>query len=173
MDIQRIPVAKISIDPKNARKHSAESIAAIAKSLEKFGQQKPIVLDQNMVCVAGNGTFQAAKRLGWVEIQCVVSKLTDRQRKAYAIADNKTAEMSAWDRAELPVQLNDLWVHERELFDATGFIYEDLFPSEKIDLELNNALSFKLEITCIDEEQQREIAQLCEDKKWQYKILMF
>ncbi len=67
MDIklELINIEDLTLDPNNARKHNKKNLEAIAKSLQQFGQRKPIVITQDNVVVAGNGTLEAAKSIGW------------------------------------------------------------------------------------------------------------
>ena len=90
-------IKKLWSDPANARKHNERNIEAIKASLRRFGQQKPIVVNGDGVVIAGNGTLQAAKDLGWSEISVVRSSLGGADAVAYAIADNRTAELADWD----------------------------------------------------------------------------
>lgn len=92
-------------DPKNARTHGERNIKAIMESLLKYGQQKPIVVKDRVV-MAGNGTLEAAKRLGWDRIACVDFHLEKRHAGAYALADNRTAELAEWNFPELSAQLS-------------------------------------------------------------------
>ena len=105
----KISIAQLSLDPKNARKHSARNLEAIAASLLKFGQRKPLVVHRGVV-LAGNGTLEAARSLGWTEID--VAEVPDDwdmdTAKAYALADNRTAELAEWDESELAKQLLEL-----------------------------------------------------------------
>jgi len=94
MQIKKISIDKLSSDPANARKHDEKNIAAIVGSLRRFGQQKPIVVDSSGVVRAGNGTLEAARQLGWTEIDCVETKLKGSDAIAYAIADNRTSELA-------------------------------------------------------------------------------
>ena len=97
MNIQTIAVADLSLDPSNVRKHSRRNLDAIKASLRKFGQQKPIVVDAKGIVLAGNGTLTAAKELGWTEIQITRTELAGVEATAFAIADNRTAELAEWD----------------------------------------------------------------------------
>ena len=97
MKTETVPIDSISQDPANARKHDERNLTAIRDSLRAFGQQKPIVVDQREIVVAGNGTLEAAKRLGWTEIAIVRTKLDQTQATAFGIADNRTAELAEWD----------------------------------------------------------------------------
>ena len=105
----KISITDLSLDPKNARKHSTRNLEAIAASLEKFGQRKPIVVHRGVV-LAGNGTLEAAKSLGWTEIDVaeVPDDWDNDTAKAYALADNRTAELAEWDESELAKQLLEL-----------------------------------------------------------------
>ena len=105
MKITRKKTASLALDPRNARKHDQRSLDAIAASLAKFGQQKPIVISADGEVMAGNGTLQAAQQLGWEHIESTTSNLTGQEARAYAIADNRTAELSTWDEAVLAEQL--------------------------------------------------------------------
>ena len=117
-----VPVASLHEDPANARKHDARNLDAIKASLAKFGQRKPIVVQKDgMVVRAGNGTLAAAKALGWTEIAAVVVDEGDVAATAFAIADNRTAELASWDEDVLGALLGQL--HADETFDhlVTGF----------------------------------------------------
>jgi DNA modification methylase len=105
----KIQITQLSLDPTNARKHSQRNLDAIAASLKKFGQRKPIVVHKGVV-LAGNGTLEAAKTLGWTEIEVaeVPSDWDLDTAKAYALADNRTAELAEWDESELAKQLLEL-----------------------------------------------------------------
>ena len=117
----KIQITQLSLDPKNARKHSQRNLDAIAASLEKFGQRKPIVVHRGVV-LAGNGTLEAAKSLGWTEID--VAEVPDDwdmdTAKAYALADNRTAELAEWDEGELAKQLLELVDNEWDIAEL-GF----------------------------------------------------
>jgi ParB-like chromosome segregation protein Spo0J len=97
MNFETISVADLSLDPSNVRKHSRRNLDAIKASLRKFGQQKPIVVDAKGIVLAGNGTLTAAKELGWTEIQIVRTELAGVEATAFAIADNRTAELAEWE----------------------------------------------------------------------------
>ena len=98
----------LSHDPSNVRTHDEKNITAIKASLRKFGQQKPIVIDDKGTVIAGNGTLESAKSLGWTEIDCVVTELDSLNKTAFAIADNRTAELADWDQTALDLQLQSL-----------------------------------------------------------------
>jgi ParB-like nuclease domain len=125
MTIETIDITDISQDPANVRKHSRRNLDAIKASLRAFGQQKPIVVDDRNVILAGNGTYEAAKELGWSEIQIVRTRLTGTSAVAYAIADNRTAELAEWDDTALAEQLRALQSEEFDV-EAAGFTGEEV-----------------------------------------------
>lgn len=108
MKIEKRKLSELSLDPKNARKHNKKNLEAIKGSLTKFGQQKPIVVTKENVIIAGNGTYAAAKELGWTEIDVVISTLDAVNQKAFALADNRTAELAEWDDSFLTETLKSL-----------------------------------------------------------------
>jgi len=126
LKIESVPVVHLTFDPANARKHSDANIAAIAGSLQHFGQRKPIVVTEDGVIVAGNGTVEAALFLGWADVDVVrVPKDWDADRiKAFALADNRTAELAEWDTTALAQQLGELIDAGFDVADF-GFTPED------------------------------------------------
>lgn len=123
MKLETLRIQELTPDPKNARKHDAENLKILAESLKKFGQRKPIVISESGQVVAGNGTLEAAKKLGWLEIQAVrvPADWSPEMIRAYALADNRTAELSEWNTEELNAQLLELEGSGWELEDF-GFI---------------------------------------------------
>jgi DNA modification methylase len=118
--IETVNITSLRPDPANARKHDGKNLNAIASSLEKFGQRKPIVVTPDSIVVAGNGTLEAAKSLGWTEIAIARTPVgwTWDQIKAFALADNRTAELAEWDDKVLADQLLEL--------DANGWDLKDI-----------------------------------------------
>lgn len=110
MELETWAVANLTSDPNNVRTHDKTNLDAIAASLNKFGQRKPIVITADGVVLAGNGTLAAAKQLGWKEITVTVAPADwdTATAKAYALADNRSAELAAWDQSALATQLVEL-----------------------------------------------------------------
>jgi DNA modification methylase len=135
MNIETLRIADLTLDPNNARQHDEKNLKAIMGSLKEFGQRKPIVITEAGTIVAGNGTVEAAKRLGWLEIEVVrvPSDWTDAQVKAFAIADNRTAELANWNQEVLTSQLLEL---EAEGWELAEFGFESL----EMPADLNEAL---------------------------------
>jgi hypothetical protein len=109
MKLETLRLDDLANDPNNARRHDTKNLDAIKGSLSQFGQRKPIVIQGNIV-IAGNGTLEAARQLGWNEIQAVrvPDDWTADQAKAFALADNRTAELATWDHAALSSQILEL-----------------------------------------------------------------
>jgi DNA modification methylase len=123
---ETVPIDSVTFDPANVRKHGERNLATIRASLLRFGQQKPIVVDANGVVRAGNGTLAAAKALGWKEIAIVRSSLAGSDATAYAIADNRTAELAEWDDDALAQTLAALEIEDEALREAAGFDADEL-----------------------------------------------
>lgn len=101
-------------------------------SLQRFGQQSPIVVDDQDQVIKGNGTLEAAKRLGWTEIQIVRTDLSGDEAEAYAIADNKTGDLSEFNFEKLAGRLKHL--EERGIdLESTGFQKFELEPLLQAD----------------------------------------
>src|SRR5262245_36114690 len=92
------PVADLHLLPRNPRRGD---VAAVARSLDLFGQRKPIVAKRDGTVIAGNHTLQAAITLGWSEVAVVFTDDDDATAKAFALADNRTAELGTYDEEEL------------------------------------------------------------------------
>ena len=134
MKLERIKVSDLSLDPSNVRKHSRQNLDAIKASLRKFGQQKPIVIDAKGIVLAGNGTLTAAQELGWTEIDVTRTELTGVEATAFAIADNRTAELATWEEDKLAQVLQSLKVEDADLFAATG--YDDAEVDKMVGTEV-------------------------------------
>ncbi len=166
--IKTVPLDSISPDPANVRRHSPENIAAIKASLRRFGQQKPIVVDRNNIIRAGNGSYQAARELGWASMDVLVTDLSGPDAIAYAIADNRTAELAEWDLAALKSECDSL---DDLLFAATGFSDESLQSLLKaadgtpLELPQHSPLIgdiphlYELAVECHDEADQKTLYQ--------------
>jgi DNA modification methylase len=124
--VETVAIESLTFDPANVRKHDEKNLGAIKASLNRFGQQKPIVVDASGVVRAGNGTLAAAKALGWKEIRIVRSSLAGSEATAYAIADNRTAELAEWDDDALSQTLAALQIEDEDLAIATGFDLKEI-----------------------------------------------
>jgi DNA modification methylase len=118
MNIETVPIDSLIADPANVRKHPDRNLDAIKASLARFGQQKPLVVDGNNVVRAGNGTLAAARSLGWTEINIVRTALVGSDAVAFAIADNRTSDLSAFESEDLARILKEM---DPDLSIAAGF----------------------------------------------------
>jgi DNA modification methylase len=106
---------------RNARRHMRKQIRQIAKSLEKFGWTNPILIDEHGGIVAGHGRLEAAKLLGMSEVPTIcLAGLSDAEKRAYIIADNKIAENAGWDKELLAIEFGALLDEGFEI-ELTGF----------------------------------------------------
>ena len=109
MQIQQIKVEDLIPYINNSRTHSDEQVAQIAASIKEFGWTNPILVDGNKGIIAGHGRLQAARKLKMAEVPVIELKdLTETQKKAYIIADNRLALNAGWDNEMLTIELNDL-----------------------------------------------------------------
>ena len=111
---------------RNARTHSDSQVAQLAASIKEFGFNNPVAIDADGVILCGHGRVMAAQRLGMDEVPTVcLAHLTDIQKKAYILADNKLALNAGWDNDMLKVELEDLKFSNFDL-DLVGFSTEEL-----------------------------------------------
>lgn len=125
-EMQLVDIAKLIPYINNARTHSPEQVTKLRASLREFGFVNPVIIDKDFNVIAGHGRLMAAKEEGIKEIPCVfVDYLTDAQKKAYILADNRMAMDAGWDEELLRVEIEAL---QGENFDVslTGFSDDDL-----------------------------------------------
>ncbi|NLB81562.1 MAG: ParB N-terminal domain-containing protein [Clostridiaceae bacterium] len=120
MEIKMIDISKLKPYEKNPR-HNDAGVDALAESIKQFGFKVPIVIDENMVIVAGHTRLKAALKLKLKQIPCVIAdNLSNNQIKAFRLADNKISEMSEWDYASLFDELDKLKVRDINM-ETFGF----------------------------------------------------
>ncbi len=104
-----VPTGTLRAHPSNSHTHPKKQIRQIARSIEQFGFTAPIIVDEHNVILAGHGRWLAAKDLGVASVPVVVvSGLSEAERRAYLLADNKLAEKAGWNKAALAFELNGL-----------------------------------------------------------------
>jgi len=114
--IETWPLAKLQPYANNAKTHGADQVAKIAASMAEFGWTVPCLVADDGELIAGHGRVLAATQLGLTEAPVIVlGHLTDAQRRAYRIADNKLTELGTWDEALLSAELNDLLAEDYDL----------------------------------------------------------
>ena len=110
----------------NSRTHSEEQVNQICASINEFGFTNPLLIDEKDSIIAGHGRLIASKKLGMEEVPCIVLKgLTEAQKKAYIIADNKMALNAGWDEELLKIELENLKELDFDL-ELTGFNVDEL-----------------------------------------------
>lgn len=133
--IEFLPIESIIPYPQNNRLHSDQQIQRIGDSIKQFGFNQPVVIDENNIVLVGHGRLFAAQKLELKEIPVIVkSDLTETQKRAYRILDNKLQNDSTWDFANLESELDIL---KDEDFDLKAWGLDDLramFPEEEIEV---------------------------------------
>ena len=121
--VSHCPIAQLILDPCNPRLHSPRQISQIARSIEAFGFNVPILVDAKQKVIAGHGRLLAVRKLGWPEVPTIcLDHLTADQARAFMIADNRLTENSQWDDKLLAEQLKDLSVLDLDFsLETTGF----------------------------------------------------
>ena len=121
MKIEQIKIEKLIPYARNSRTHSDEQVAQVAASIREFGFTNPVLIDAEDGIIAGHGRVMAARKLSMTEVPCIrLGHLTETQKKAYIIADNKLALNSGWDEEMLGLELADLREADFDL-DLVGF----------------------------------------------------
>ena len=136
-EMQLVPLEKLVPYANNARTHSAEQVNKLRSSLREFGFINPVIIDRDYGVIAGHGRILAAKEEGIQEIPCVFADhLTEAQKKAYIIADNRMAMDAGWDEELLRVEIEAL---QAEMFDLslTGFDEKELSDLFKDDADVH------------------------------------
>ena len=185
-EMQLISIDKLVPYVNNARTHSAEQILKLRSSLREFGFVNPIIIDREFYVIAGHGRLMAAKEEGIEEVPCVfVDYLTDAQKKAYILADNRMAMDAGWDEELLKIEMEELQnlgydleftgFDEKELADLFGVddkeVKEDEFDLtaalEKASFVERGDVWFvgKHKLMCGDATSSEDVAKLMEDKK--------
>ena len=170
---------------RNARTHSESQIAQIAASIKEFGFLSPILIAEDNTILAGHGRLAAARKLGLTKVPCVKeSHLTETQRRAYIIADNKLSLNAGWDEDMLAIELSELQGADFDL-DLLGFdeselvsIFEDDKEVEDDDFDVEEELNKpcfskagdiwtlgRHRLICGDSTKEETYKSLMEDKK--------
>lgn len=176
------PISDLKLDPANVRTHDRRNVEAISASLQRFGQQKPVVVDKDGVVIAGNGTVLAARQLGWTHLAVSRSDLRGAERTAFAIADNRTAELAAWDQEALAQQLRALQEDDSVDHLAAGFSDKEIDAlvaevdklADEAGAEAQREIPecFQLVVECRNEEHQRELYERLTGEGLKCRLLM-
>lgn len=139
-ELQSVEIAKIKPYKNNAKIHGKNQLKKLQESISEFGFLTPCLIDSDFNLIAGHGRVEAAKALGMKEVPCVfVEELTEQQRKAYILADNKLSELAEWDLEILNQELAEL---SEARMDITLVGFE---LNNEITQELNNGVEISIE----------------------------
>lgn len=131
---ENVKIEKLKPYENNARTHSEEQVEKISRSIKEFGFINPVLIDSNFGIIAGHGRVLGAKKLGMEEVPCLfVEDLTDEQKRAYILADNKLALDAGWDDEILRQEIKALADLDFDV-SLTGFELED-FDFNQTDIE--------------------------------------
>lgn len=121
--IQQIAPGRLRVWERNAKVHSKKQIGQIADSISTFGFTNPILIDEDYHILAGHGRVEAAKHLGMETVPCVrLDHMSEAQKRAYVIADNRLAENAGWDQDILAIELGELAALDLDFdIEITGF----------------------------------------------------
>lgn len=139
--VQEVAIEKIKPYENNAKIHGAEQVEKLKASIEEFGFLTPCLIDKKYNLIAGHGRVMAAKEIGMEKVPCVfIEGLTEAQRKAYTLADNRLGELGEWDMELVISELEELQAMDFDI-ELTGFEMpeeeesEDEEPGEFDDIE--------------------------------------
>lgn len=146
MHINYVPPAQLKPYERNARTHSKKQVRQIADSIKEFGFTNPVLVDGNQMIIAGHGRVQAAIQLGYEKVPTIcLDHLTEAQKRAYIIADNRLAEKAGWDSSILAIELQhlsdleldfDLTITGFDMPEIDKFIIGDQLPDDSADHDL-------------------------------------
>ena len=183
LHIQRRQVSALIPYIRNARTHSPEQIAQIAASIREFGWTNPVLVDGENGIIAGHGRVLAARKLGMEEVPCIeLAGLSDTQRRAYIIADNKLALNAGWDDELLALELGELHAADfdmallgfdaGELSAAMGLDKELDGDAPKIDEGIDYKEKFAIIVECADEAEQQATFERLDGMGFTCKVLV-
>lgn len=123
LNVEYIPIDSIKAYSNNTKIHAAKQLAQIKRSIEEFGYTAPVLVDEELELIAGHGRVAAARMVGMTEIPAIrLAHLSDAQKKAYRIADNKLTELGEWDLEKLQIEFRAIEMALPEMsLDITGF----------------------------------------------------
>ena len=149
-ELQSVEITKIKPYKNNAKIHGKNQLKKLQESISEFGFLTPCLIDQEYNLIAGHGRVEAAKALGMKEVPCVfVEDLTEEQRKAYILADNKLSELAEWDLEILNQELAELSEAGMNIslvgFELNNEITQELNDGVEITIESLGDENFKYE----------------------------
>ena len=168
---------------RNSRTHSDAQVAQIAASVREFGWTNPVLVDGENGIIAGHGRILAARKLGMDEVPCIeLAGLSDTQRRAYIIADNKLALNAGWDDELLAIELHELNAADfdmaligfdaGELSAAMGLDEELDGEAPEIDEGIDYKEKFAIIVDCADEAEQQATFERLDSMGFTCKVLV-
>lgn len=131
----------------NNPRFNERTVEPLAKSIVRFGFKQPIVIDKNNVIVCGHTRLKAAQKIGIKTVPCVIADdLTEKQIKAYRLADNKIAELSTWNKEFLDIELEDI-ANDEDMLDF-GFADVNIDMPIELDDEITSKEQKQKVYTC-------------------------
>lgn len=167
--IEYINIDKLIPYARNARKHSEAQVQQIAASIKEFGFLSPCIIADDYTIIVGHGRILGANKLNIKEVPCIkASHLTEAQRRAYGLVDNRLNETSSWDNDMLKIELEDLTLNLDFDMGPIGFSAEEIESLLKVDefkpdLPDDNEKKSKIRdeflliITCDNENEQQRL----------------
>lgn len=128
------PTSKLKLDPNNARAHDERNLEAIERSLVRFGWRDVLVARKDGTVLKGNARLTVARKLGWTEVPVLFVDDDKQKGMAFAIADNRVAELAEWKLEELAKQVQEL-SEDEELLDSIGFTDAEIENLQNADWE--------------------------------------
>jgi len=179
--IETLPLDALVPYARNSRTHSPEQVAQIAASIQEFGFTNPVLIDEAGGIIAGHGRVLGARHLGMAAVPCLrLTGLTDAQKRAYVIADNKIALNAGWDDALLALELRDLQGMDFDL-GLTGFDPGEIehwldepqdAPPPEPDPGINYQEKFAIVVDCKDEPHQQTVFETLQAQGYTCKVLV-
>lgn len=154
MKIEKVALTKIKMYENNAKKHPQEQVEQIKKSIQEFGNNDPIAIDENNVIIEGHGRYMALKQLGYKTAECIrINDLTDEQKRAYILVHNKLTMNTGFDADKLAQELDKIKSIDMKAYDFEVYgnkEVEDLKVGE--EKEKTNTI-----VLTLNEEQYQEV----------------
>ena len=185
--IEHLPTVDLTPYARNSRTHSPEQIAQLSRSMAEFGFTNPVLIDEHSTIIAGHGRVMAAQSLGLAAVPCIrLTHLSDAQRRAYVIADNKLAEQAGWDMATLARELEDLATEAFDLElvgfsgeELRGLLGDDFLPEgeagEKPEPQpqgINYQEKYAILVECVNEQEQQRFFEKLTGEGYACKVLV-
>lgn len=167
MKIEQVELNKIKMYENNAKKHPQDQIEQIKKSIQEFGNNDPIAIDETNTIIEGHGRYLALKQLGFKKVDCIrINNLTDEQKRAYILIHNKLTMNTGFDIEKLNEELQKI------VGIDMGFYDFDIYDSEevddlKVDAGAEKEASYSIVLTLTEEQFQAvmEASGIIENRK--------